>query len=128
PPPFLLPGSHFIAALLWLGIGAAGLVVVAPHLAAGNVFDPRVFAVTHAITLGVITTAIFGALYQLFPVTMGQAVRSLGLAHATFVLLQAGTILLVAGFWRAAARLQGWGWSAIALAVLLFGINLASRC
>jgi hypothetical protein len=128
PPPFLIPGSHFVAALLWLAVGAAGLVIVSPQLAAGNIFDPRVLAVTHSITLGVITTAIFGALYQLFPVTMGQALRRIWLAHLTFALLQAGTILLVIGFWRGAASLLGWGWGAIALAVLCLGVNLISRC
>jgi hypothetical protein len=117
-----------VAALLWLGLGAVGLVVIAPQLAAGNLFDPRVFAVTHGFTLGVITTAIFGALYQLFPVTMGQALRRLWLAHLTFALLQAGTILLVIGFWCGTAPLLGLAWSAIALAVLCFGINLISRC
>jgi hypothetical protein len=128
PPPFLLPGSHFLAAQLWLGIAALGLVWVAPHLAAGNIFDPRVFALTHAITLGVITTAIFGALYQLFPVTMGRAARRLDVAYVTFVLLQAGTVFLVTGFWFAMPRFLAWGWSGIGLATLLLGINLISRC
>jgi hypothetical protein len=127
PPPFRLPGEHFIAALLWLGVGAAGLVVVASQLAAGNIFDPRVFAVTHCITLGVITTGIFGALYQLFPVAMGRAVRSVRTAHVTFWLLQAGIALIVAGFWFSRAPLQGLGWTAVALAAGLFGVNLISR-
>jgi hypothetical protein len=124
----LLPASHFLAALLWLACGACGLVVIAPHLAAGNLFDPRVFAVTHSFTLGVVTTTIFGALYQLFPVTMGRAVRHLGTAYLTFALLQFGTVLVVAGFWWADARLQGGGWSAVALATLLLGVNLVSQC
>ncbi len=29
-PPFALPGEHFAAALVWLVLGAAGLVAVAP--------------------------------------------------------------------------------------------------
>ncbi|HWA15271.1 MAG TPA: hypothetical protein VG817_02475 [Gemmatimonadales bacterium] len=128
PPPFSLPGAHFGAALLWLGAAAGGLVLVAPHLAAGNLFDPRVFAVTHGLTLGVITTTIFGALYQLFPVTMGRAVRHLGAAYLTLALLQLGTLCVVAGFWDASARLQGSGWGLIAVATLLLGVNLVSQC
>ncbi|HSB52906.1 MAG TPA: hypothetical protein VLD58_01055 [Gemmatimonadales bacterium] len=116
-----------MAALLWLAIGAGGLVLVAPQLAAGNIFDPRVFALTHVITLGVITTAISGALYQLFPVAMGRAVRNLRVAHLTFWLLQAGIVLLVTGFWVTSGHLQGCGWVAISLSVALFGVNLISR-
>ncbi len=127
PPPFLLPGEHFVAALLWLAVGAAGLVLIAPQLAAGNILDPRVVAVTHAVTLGVITTAIFGALYQLFPVTMGRAVRSVPVAHLTFWLLQGGAALVVAGFWFSRGAVQGGGWIAVAIAAGLFGVNLVSR-
>jgi hypothetical protein len=127
PPPFLLPGEHFVAALVWLAAGACGLVLVAPTLAAGNIFDPRVFAVTHSITLGVITTAIIGALYQLFPVAMGRAVRSVRLAHLTFCLLQGGVLLVVGGFWYSRGAVQGAGWSAIALALGLVGGNLISQ-
>jgi len=108
-------------------VGAAGLVLIAPQVAAGNILDPRVVAVTHAFTLGVITTAIFGALYQLFPVTMGRAVRSVSAAHLTFWLLQAGAVLIVAGFWMSRGALLGGGWTAVAIAAGLFGANLVSR-
>lgn len=127
PPPFLLPGEHFVAALLWLAVGAVGLVLIAPQLAAGHILDPLVVAVTHAFTLGVITTAIFGALYQLFPVTMGRAVRSVGGAHLTFWLLQAGAVLVVTGFWMSRGALLGGGWIAVATAAGLFGANLVSQ-
>jgi hypothetical protein len=113
--------------MLWLVVGAAGLILVAPELAAGNIFDPRVFAVTHCLTLGVVTTAIFGALYQLFPVTMGRAVRSVRLAHLTFWLLQAGIMLIVTGFWFSRGAVQGSGWIAVALAAVLLGVNLISQ-
>lgn len=127
PPPFRLPGEHFAAALLWLGAGALGLVLVAPALAEGALFDPRVLAVTHAFTLGVITTSIFGALYQLFPVTMGVGVRSVAWGHATFWALQAGVVLLIAGFWSRRAWLAGAGWTAIALAVGGLASNLIAQ-
>lgn len=127
PPPFRLPGEHFAAALLWLGAGAAGLLLVAPDLARGNLFAPRVLATTHAFTLGVITTSIFGALYQLFPVTMGATVRSVRAAHATFWTLQVGIVLLVAGFWLGQGWCEAAGWLAIAAAVGAFASNLVSQ-
>lgn len=124
PPPFALPGEHFAAALLWLALGAAGLISVAPDLARGNLFAPRVLATTHAFTLGVITTSIFGALYQLFPVTLGVAARSVRAGHATFWVLQLGIVLLASGFWFQRGSLQGAGWLALAAAVGALASNL----
>ena len=127
PPPFRLPGEHFAAALAWLGLGSVGLVLVAPELARGNFLAPRVFAVTHAFTLGVITTTIFGALYQLFPVTMGVGVRSVRVGHWTFWVLQAGVVLLTGGFWFWWGWAQAIGWVAVALAMGALASNLVAR-
>lgn len=109
-PPFALPGEHFAAGLLWLALGSAGLVAVAPTLARGGFLDPRAVAVTHCFTLGWITTSIFGALYQIYPVALGVAARSVRAGHVTFWVLQAGTALLVAGawWWRPALLAVGW--------------------
>ena len=76
PPPFRLPGIHFLGGIGWLALGGAGLVVVAPLLAAGQFLAPAVLAVTHLFTLGVITGSIFGALYQFYPMSLGAAPRS----------------------------------------------------
>lgn len=75
-PPFRLPGTHFIGVLVSLLLGAGGLVVIAPDLAAAQFLNPRVFAVTHLFTLGVIVTAVFGALYQFYPMSLGAGARS----------------------------------------------------
>jgi hypothetical protein len=117
PPPFRLVGEHFVAALLWLVLAAAGLVVVAPALALGNIFDPRVLAVTHAATLGVLTTMIFGSLYQFFPNALGVGARSIPVAHRTFWTLQAGVVALVVGFWWWVPVLLLAGWLLLFLAV-----------
>ncbi len=114
-PPLRLPGQHFAAALAWLAAGAAGLVRVAPLLADGAFTTPQVVAVAHCFTLGWLTTSIFGALYQLFPVVLGVSARSVRVGHVTFGLLQAGTAALVAGFWWLVPALLAAGW------VLLFG-------
>src|SRR5690606_33951533 len=55
-PPFRLPGEHFTAALCFLALGTAGIVVAAPELASGAYLSPRVTAITHLFTLGWITT------------------------------------------------------------------------
>ena len=65
-PPFRLPGTHFAGAIAWLVLAGAGLVVVAPDLAAGRFLAPRVLAVTHLYTLGVITASIFATGVALF--------------------------------------------------------------
>ncbi|HJS46729.1 MAG TPA: hypothetical protein VJ773_01950, partial [Gemmatimonadales bacterium] len=98
PPPFGVVAEHFWAALAWLGVGAVLLVRAAPHLARGNVLDPAVLAATHAFTLGVLTSTIFGALNQFFPGHLGIAARSIPVARWSGRALQAGTALLVSGF------------------------------
>jgi len=123
-PPFTLPAEHFAAGLTWLSIGAVGLVLVAPELAHGAYLAPHVIAVTHCFTLGWITTSIFGALYQLFPVTLGVPARSIRVAHGTFGCLTAGVAALVAGAWNWNAPLLAAGWGLLFLAVAGIAWNL----
>jgi hypothetical protein len=89
-PPFILPGEHFAAGVVFLLAGMAGLAWVAPDLAAGRFLTPGAVAVTHLFTLGWITLSIFGALYQFLPVALGEPIRSTRLAHVTFVLMVVG--------------------------------------
>ncbi|HOX19296.1 MAG TPA: hypothetical protein PLI70_00085 [Gemmatimonadales bacterium] len=110
PPPFWLTAEHFAAALLWLLAGAAGLVVSAGDLASGNFLAPRLLAVTHMFTLGVLTTTIFGALNQFFPGALGISIRSVRVAHWTWILHTAGTLTLVTGFWFWRPAMLGVGW------------------
>jgi hypothetical protein len=126
-PPFVLPGEHFAAALLWLALGGAGLVYVARDLAAGGFLAPRVIAVTHCFTLGWITTSVFGALYQLFPVILGVSTKSIALGHVTFALLQAGAVLLVGGTWVWRPLAMGFGWLLVLAALALQGWNVVAR-
>src|SRR5690242_17575820 len=105
PPPFALPAAHFLAALVWLAVGASGLIVVAPVLARGGFLAPRVLAVVHSFTLGVITTTIFGALYQMLPPLLGVSVRSVRAAALGLGFLVAGTLVLVTGLWHARAEI-----------------------
>ena len=123
-PPFRLPGTHFIGALVWLLLGGAGLVVVAPDLAAARFLAPRVLAVTHLYTLGVITASIFGALYQFYPMSLGAGARSVRVGVAGAWLLHTGTALVVAGLWLWRPWLQAAGWWALFLAIGCVSWNL----
>lgn len=98
PPPFGVVAEHFGAALAWLGVGSVLLVRAAPHLARGNVLDPAVLAATHAFTLGVLASAIFGALNQFLPGHLGISIRSVPVARWSGRALQVGAVLLVSGF------------------------------
>lgn len=109
-PPRSLPLAHFAAGVAWLAAGAAGLPLIVPRLVAGAYLAPSVIAVTHCFTLGFLATTIFGALYQLFPVTLGVPIRSVPVARGTFWLLQAGVLGLVLGAaaWRPVLLAAGW--------------------
>jgi hypothetical protein len=123
-PPFRLPGTHFAGALIWLLLGGAGLVIVAPDLAAARFLSPHVLAVTHLYTVGVIAASVFGALYQFYPMSLGAGARSIRLGVAGAWLLHAGLALLVAGFWLWRPWLQAAGWGAVFLAIGCVSWNL----
>jgi hypothetical protein len=123
-PPFRLPGTHFAGAIIWLVLAGAGLVAIAPDLAAARFLAPRVFAVTHLYTLGVIVGSVFGALYQFYPMSLGAGARSIRVGVAGAWLLHAGVALVVAGFWFWRPWLQAAGWSALFLSIGCIAWNL----
>lgn len=125
-PPFRLPGEHFAAALAFLSFGAAGVIHVAPDLATGAFVSPRVAAVTHMFTLGWITTSIMGALYQFLPVALGEAVRSVRLAHLTFALYAPGLAAFAVGLLTFRPGLLLAGAATFGTALLLFVWNLGA--
>ena len=110
----------------FLVLGTAGLVVVAPALAAGAYLDPRVTAVTHLFTLGWITTSIMGALYQFLPVALGEPIRWLRLARVTPWVYAPGLALFVAGLLRYHPAAIVAGASLFGTGLLLFAANLAA--
>ena len=125
-PPFRLPGEHFTAALCFLALGTAGIVVAAPELASGAYLSPRVTAITHLFTLGWITTSIMGALYQFLPVATGQPIRSARMAHATFTLYVPGVLAFVTGLVTGRMPVMLGGAAAMGTAVLAFVANLGA--
>lgn len=119
-----VPVAHFVVGLAWLVVACAGTVAVAPALAAGTMLSPRLVAVTHAWTLGFVTTSILGALSQLAPVALGAPLRSARAAYAGLALLTAGSAAVVAGGWTSRAPLLGSGWTLVTLALAITTWNL----
>lgn len=97
-PPIWLPASFFGAAMLWL-LALGGLLLPAGMLAA-NRYHPQLLALTHVLALGVLGNIMAGALLQMLAVASAVAARRAGrLLLGIFLPWQAGTALLVGGFW-----------------------------
>jgi hypothetical protein len=88
-----LPGRYLVTGLGAFLLFALGVPLLAPDLVRTN-DDPRVLALTHLAVLGWVTMTMFGALYQLFPVALGGAVRAPRLGRWNYWVLAAG----IAGF------------------------------
>jgi len=116
-----LPLGYFTAAAVWLLVAATGLLAIAADLARGNLFAPRIIAVTHAFTLGVITNAIYGALHQFLPAVVGMPMRHPRVARLGFAAFVVGVPLLVTGLWWWNPLIQAVAWG-----VLLVAVGLAS--
>lgn len=125
-----LASEHFAAALVYLVAGSAGLIWIAPDLAAGLYVMPRVAGITHLFTLGWLTTTIFGALYQLLPVALGAPVASVRVGHASFWSFAPGVGLFAAGIASNNTVLHHTGIALVAVGILLLlgnvGVSLAS--
>lgn len=125
-PPFRLPGEHFTAAMVFLVLGAVGLIWIAPDLAAGAYPQAAVVGVTHLFTLGWITMSIMGALYQFLPVALGEPVRSIPAAHLTFALYAPGVAVFVTGMALSRDSLMLVGAALFGTGILVFAINLGA--
>ncbi|HTK47684.1 MAG TPA: hypothetical protein VL328_06895 [Gemmatimonadaceae bacterium] len=121
-----LAGEHFAAAILYLLVGSACLVWIAPDLAAGLYPQPRVAAVTHLFTLGWLTTTIFGALYQLLPVALGAAPRWPRLGHASFWSFVPGVALFAGGIATGKTALHHAGIGLLTVGIVLLVTNVVA--
>ncbi len=101
-PPFVIPMRFFLTAPLF-GMGAGVLLLVLGPEALSSRWVPATMALTHMLTLGVMSMVMCGAVLQVLPVLGGvpvPGVQSVG--PAVHLLLSLGTLSLVAGFL--------WGW------------------
>lgn len=114
-PPVALPLAFLGAVPAW-GMAGGLLLAVDGADALASRWGPSSLALVHATTLGVLGNAIAGALLQFLPAAAGVRVRGGTAAGIVlFVLLQAGTLALVAGFRGMAPTLLVTG-AALALA------------
>lgn len=121
-----LPGQHFAAALAFLTLGAIGVVWVAPQLADGLYMSPHVAGVTHLFTLGWLTMTIFGATYQLLPVSLGAPVRWERLGHTSFAAFVPGVAVFALGVMRSSIVLHHVGIALLTIGIGLMVANVAA--
>src|SRR5665213_422678 len=124
-PSLRLPGEHFAAALVFLAAGAAGLVWIAPELAAGLYLSPHVAGVTHFFTLGFLTMTIFGALYQLLPVALGVSIRSERWGHVSFLAFAPGVAIFAAGIAASVPAFRNLGVALVATGIVCIVANVS---
>lgn len=124
-PSLRLPGEHFAAGLLFLSLGAIGLIWIAPELSAGLYLSPHVAGVTHCFTLGWLSMTIFGALYQLLPVALGVSIRSERAGHVSFWTFAPGVALFASGVAFSVLLLRYIGIALISIAIVCLVINVA---
>ena len=92
-----MPGRYLATGVVAFLIFALGVPCLAPELVRTN-DDPRIFALTHVAVLGWISMTVFGAVYQLFPVALGGAVRAPRLASWNYWVLVAGLVGFIPSF------------------------------
>jgi hypothetical protein len=107
-PSATLPLRYLVAAALAFVLAALALPWLADVLA-GHYYQPRVFALTHTLTLGWIMLSIMGASYQLIPIVLERPIWSERLARAQFVVLVVGIVGMVGHFFI--GQWSGWVWS-----------------
>ncbi|HRO63301.1 hypothetical protein [Thermomonas sp.] len=118
-PTPAVPRLFLRSAALW-GVVAGGLLAVDGEAALTSRWSGATLALVHALTLGFLGNAMFGALLQFLPVAVGVQVRGGATgARLLHLLLNAGVVLLMVGFcwpqWLGVA----WGGGLLLAAFLL---------
>jgi len=124
-PPIAVPFRFFLTAPLFLLLAAVVFAWRGPEVLMFRHL-PAALAVTHLVTLGVLTMVMCGALMQMMPVVAGSPICcARGVAATVHAGLTAGALLLAAYFlWRAPLVGQlAWGFLAVALGVFLAALS-----
>jgi hypothetical protein len=118
-PATATPRRFLLSASLW-GVLAGVLLAFDGGAALASRWSGATLALVHAMALGVLGNAMFGSLLQFLPVAAGVRVRGgRGAARWLHGLLNAGTLLLVAGFRWPALLSPQWGGMVLATAFAL---------
>lgn len=130
-PPLDVPLRFFLTAPFF-GIIAGLIILFSGSELWASRWHPATLALTHSLTLGVITMTMAGALLQLLPVLAGQGVhrvrRLAGLTHSGLVI---GSLLLTISFitplyWHSATPwLKGAALACLGLSLLSYTLSLA---
>jgi hypothetical protein len=115
-PSATLPLRYLLAAAAAF-VAAAVAVPWLGEALAGHYYQPRVFALTHTVTLGWITLSIMGASYQLIPIVLERPIWSERLARAQFLVLAVGIAGVVSHFFIGQWPGLVWGAGLVALGV-----------
>jgi hypothetical protein len=114
-----VPLWYLYTSVISLALFCSGLIALAPD-AVGSTLAPHVLALIHVATLGVVTTAIMGALWQLLPVILVVPTPRTRLSQVHYLAWLAGVTMLITGFWRSWWQALAVGGSIVVLGVLVF--------
>ena len=121
-PSVLLPLRYLVAAAGAFLLVAVSLPWLAPDLA-GHYYQPRIFALTHTVTLGWITLTIMGASYQIIPIVLERPVWSERLGRWQFALLVVGIVGMVGHFFIGEWSGLLWGAGLVGLGTIAHLVN-----
>jgi hypothetical protein len=110
----------FAHACLAVAFAAAALH---PSIPGPYFLHPRMAALVHLVTLGWITSSIFGAFYFVGPLTMRMPLRPGWADRLAFACYAAGVTIAVAQFWNGDYERMAWG----AALVLLAALHVSAR-
>jgi hypothetical protein len=106
--PVLAAPLRFFLNVPIFAVLAATLLLWAGPQALGSRWSPFTLALTHLFTLGVLASAMTGALIQILPVATGVSIPKAGMnATVIHALLTLGTLALTSAFLLAAPLLYG---------------------
>lgn len=127
-PIVSLPRRFLCSMPIW-GVLAGLLLVIDGDGLLRSRWHPGTLALVHTITLGVLGNAMFGSLLQFLPAAAGVPLRGGRLGTWVHVALNAGTLLLVGGFYLASPLLLTLAGLLLPLAFLvLVSIILLAVC
>jgi hypothetical protein len=109
-PPRLVPVLYFGLARVALGLACLAVAVYPGQLAA-FVYQPRLLAVVHLVTLGWITASILGALYIVGPMALRMTLPARAYDYWAFGIFAIGAAGMVSHFWI--EQFSGMAWSAL---------------
>lgn len=122
-PPLTVVAPFLISAPIFLA-GAGILIATAGRDTFAAINAPHTVAITHALVLGWVTTAMMGVLYQMTPVVISGRLLSFGLARVQLLLHLGGVGLFIHALTRWDTVEMAVAGPLVALSLLLFAINL----